>query len=110
MPQRLFALGQQCVNEVVEGAPTTVAPVAFDPRPVVVITLKTDVLALATRTLERAILPSEGMDIGVARANVEEFVKMGKHRHNRESPLVTRSILERIGSFSLRHALPSYKL
>ena len=74
--------GTRRCTEVVEGAPTAVAPVAFDPRPVVVITPKTDVLALATGTLERAILPSEGMDIGVARVNVEEVVKMGKHRHS----------------------------
>jgi hypothetical protein len=35
--ERAFALGEQCVGEVVEGAPTAVAPVAFNPWPVVVI-------------------------------------------------------------------------
>jgi hypothetical protein len=41
------------------------------------------------------------MDIGVAGLDVEELVEMGVHRHDGESPLVTKSTLERIRRFSL---------
>jgi hypothetical protein len=99
--ERSFALGEQCVGEVVEGASTAVAPVTFDPWPVVVIAPETDILALAPGTLERAIFPPKRMDIGVAGIDVEELVEMGVHRHDGESPLVTKSPLERIRRFSL---------
>jgi hypothetical protein len=99
--KRPLALGEQCVGEVVEGAPTAVAPVAFDPWPVVVIAPRTDVLTLATGTLEQAICPPKRMEIGVAGIDVEALVEMGEHRPDGESPLVTRSILEQIGRFSL---------
>jgi hypothetical protein len=102
--ERPFALGEQCVGAVAEGAPTAVAPVAFNPWTVVVIAPRTDGVALAPGTLERTIFPPERMDIGVAGVNVEELVEMGEHRHERESIMVTRSTLERIGSFSLYHA------
>jgi hypothetical protein len=109
--ERSFALGEQCVGEVVEGAPTVVAPVTFDPWPVVIIAPETDILALAAGTLERAIFPPKRMDIGVAGIDVEELVEMGVHRHDRESPLVTKSTLERIRRFSLFYdALFPYKL
>jgi hypothetical protein len=99
--ERPFALGEQCVGEVVEGAPTAVAPVAFDPWPIVVCAPRTDVLALAPGTLEWTIFPPKRMDIGVAGVGVEELVERGEHRHDGESPLVTRSPLERRGRFSL---------
>jgi hypothetical protein len=41
------------------------------------------------------------MDIGVAGIDVEELVEIGVHRHDGESPLVTKSTLERIRRFSL---------
>jgi hypothetical protein len=41
------------------------------------------------------------MEIGVAGVGVEELVEIGEHRHDGESPLVTRSTLERRGRFSL---------
>jgi hypothetical protein len=58
-------------------------------------------LALAPGTLERAIFPPKRMDIGVAGIDVEELVEMGVHRPDGESPLVTKSTLERIRRFSL---------
>jgi hypothetical protein len=99
--ERPFALGEQGVGEVVEGAPTAVAPVAFHPWPVVIMAPRTDGVALAPGTLERTIFPPERMDIGVAGINVEELVEMREDQHDRESPLVTRSTLERIVRFSL---------
>jgi hypothetical protein len=41
------------------------------------------------------------MDIGVAGIDVEELVEIGVHRHDGESPLVTKSTLERIRRFLL---------
>jgi hypothetical protein len=80
--ERPLALGEQGVGEVVEGAPTAVAPVAFQPGPVVVIAPATDGVALTTGTVERAIFPPERMDIGVARVGVEELVSVGEKRHS----------------------------
>jgi hypothetical protein len=40
------------------------------------------------------------MEVGVAGVDVEELVEMGEHRHDGESPLVTRSTLEQVGRFS----------
>jgi hypothetical protein len=101
MDKRTLALGEQCVGEVVERAPTTVAPVAFDPWPVVVIAPGTDGVTLATGTLEQVICPPKRMAIGMAGVDVEACVEMGEHRHDGQSPLVTRSTLEQIGRFSL---------
>jgi hypothetical protein len=50
--QQSFALVQQGVGEITEGALAAVAPVAFASRPVVVHTPGTDVLAVATGTLQ----------------------------------------------------------
>ncbi len=69
-----FALGQQRVGEVVEGAPTAIAPVTFQPWPIVVRAPGTDVLALATGTLERAISPAQRMDVDLALFGTEELV------------------------------------
>jgi hypothetical protein len=108
--QRPLALGQQRAGEVIEGAPTAVAPVAFNPWPVVIMAPRTDGVALAPGTLERTIFPPECMEIGVAGVNVEELVEMGEHRQDRESPRGTRSTLEQIGRFSLCIILTLYKL
>jgi hypothetical protein len=52
-----LALMQQGIGEVVEGALATMAPVAFAPGAVLVGTPLSNVVALAARTLQRAILP-----------------------------------------------------
>jgi hypothetical protein len=67
---------EQGVGQIVEGALTAIAPIAFASRPVVVRAPGTDVLAVATGTLERAIFPPERMDICMARVGVEELVKV----------------------------------
>jgi hypothetical protein len=81
MRERALALGQQRVGEVTEGAPTAVAPVAFQPGPVVAIPPRADVVALAPGAVERAILPPQRMEIGLAGVGTEELVEMGEHRH-----------------------------
>jgi hypothetical protein len=81
MWQRSFALGQQRVGEVVEGASTACAPLAFEPWPVMVGTPGTDVGALATGTLERPIFPPQGPEVGVAGVGTEELVYMRQRRH-----------------------------
>jgi hypothetical protein len=55
--ERPLALGEQRVGEIVEGAPTAVAPGAFQPGPVVVMAPGTDGVALTTGTVERTIFP-----------------------------------------------------
>jgi hypothetical protein len=82
MRERPLALGEQGVGEVIEGAPTAVAPITFQPRPVMVMAPGTDVVALATGTLERTIFPPECMDIGIAGGDVEELVQMGEREHD----------------------------
>jgi hypothetical protein len=56
--ERPLALGEQRAGEVVEGPPTVFAVVAFASRPVMVGTPGTDLEAVATGTLERAIFLS----------------------------------------------------
>ena len=79
--ERPPALGQQRVGEVIEGVPTAVAPVTFQPWPIVVHAPGTDVLAVTPGTLERTIVPPERVDIGVAAVSVEELVERGEYRH-----------------------------
>ena len=74
MRKRPLALGEQHVGEVIEGAPTAVAPVAFQPWPMVVHAPGTDVVALATGTLEGTIFPPQGTEGGLARFSAEELV------------------------------------
>jgi hypothetical protein len=62
------------MGEVVEGPLTTVAPVALAPRAIVVCPPGIDILALAPRTLERTIFPSQRMDVGLTLFGVEELV------------------------------------
>src|SRR5438309_4523042 len=80
--QRPLALVEEGVGEVVEGALAAVAPVAFASRSVVVLAPRIDVLALTPGTLQRAIFPSECMDIDVACVRVEELVEMGENGHS----------------------------
>jgi hypothetical protein len=47
----------------------------------VVIPPRTDVVALATGAVERAIVPPQHMEIGVAGVGTEELVEMGAPRH-----------------------------
>ena len=81
MRQRPLALGQQRVGEVVEGASTAVAPVAFQPWTVVVHAPGTDVTALAPGTVERTIVPPEGMNVCLTRFSTEELVDVREHGH-----------------------------
>src|SRR6516162_5144287 len=55
--QRALALMEQRIGEVVEGAPTAVAPVAFTPRSVVVRPPRIDVLTLAPGVLSTIMWP-----------------------------------------------------
>src|SRR5262249_38392050 len=55
--------------------------VALQSRLVVVGTPRTDVVAPTPRTLERPILPAQGMDVGLTRCGVEEVVQMRNKRH-----------------------------
>jgi len=58
------------------------ALVAFASRSVVVRAPRIDVLPLTPGTLQRAIFPSECMDIDVACVRVEELVEMGENGHS----------------------------
>jgi hypothetical protein len=80
--QRPLALVQQGSSEVVEGALTAMAPVAFASGTVLVRAPAANVVALAPRTLERTILPPERMDVGLALFSVEKLVQMREHRHD----------------------------
>jgi hypothetical protein len=77
--ERSPALGEERVSEVVESAPTPVAPVAFQSRSVVIAAPRIDIVAVTPGAVERAILPPECMDIHVAGIDVEELVEMGEH-------------------------------
>jgi len=79
--QRPLALVQQGVGEVVKGALTAVAPVAFAPRAIVVIALRIDSVALAPGTLEWTIFPSQRMEVGLTLFDVEELVDVREHWH-----------------------------
>jgi hypothetical protein len=72
--QRPLTVGQQRVREVIGGAPTAVAPVAFQPWPIMVSAPGTEVVAVTAGTLERAIFPPEHMEIGLAGIGIEELV------------------------------------
>jgi hypothetical protein len=74
VPPRLLALGQQRVGEVVEGAPTAVAPVALASWPVMVRAPRADVVGVTPGTLERAIFPPQRTDVGLALFGAEELV------------------------------------
>jgi hypothetical protein len=84
--QRPLALVQQGMGKVVEGALAAMAPVAFAPGSVVVMAPRIDVVAVASGTLQRAIFPPQGMDVGVTLLGAEELVGIGEHWHSEESP------------------------
>jgi hypothetical protein len=79
--ERPLALGQQCVGEVIEGAPTAVAPITFQPRPIVVGAPGTNIWAVTPGTLERAIVPPQRMDVSLALFGTEELVDIREGRH-----------------------------
>ena len=81
MHRNLFVTLPQGISEVVEGALTTMAPVAFAPGALLVGAPASNMVALAARTLQRTIFPPERMNIGLALFSVEELVQMGEHRH-----------------------------
>jgi len=74
--QRPLALGQQRVDEVVAGTPTAVTPKPFPSWPVIVCAPRADRAALATGTLERAILPAQRMDVGLALFGTEGLMEI----------------------------------
>jgi len=65
---------QQGIGEVVEGALATMAPVAFASGSILVGAPLSNVVALASRTLQRAIVPPEPMDVRLALFGAEEVV------------------------------------
>ena len=98
------------MGEIVERALAAVAPVALASRPVVVIALGIDVLALAPGTLQRTVFPPQGMDIGLALFGAEAVVQMRAYRHGSESPGVVTSVLHWVGdSHMFMTFLHSYK-
>ena len=72
---------QEGLGEVVEGALTTMASVAFASGAILVRAPAANVVALAARTLQRPVFPPERMDVGLALFGVEEVVQMREHRH-----------------------------
>src|SRR4029453_12237788 len=80
---RALAAVQECSREVIEGAFAGLlfTTVAFQSGLVMVLTPRTDVVALTARTLEWAIFPPQRMDVGLTRFGVEELVEMRHHRH-----------------------------
>ena len=72
---------EQGVGEIVEGALTAVALVAFASGSVVIIAPWIDSLALAPGTLEWPIFPSQRMDVCLTVFGVEELVDVREHRH-----------------------------
>src|ERR671930_174466 len=80
--QRPLAVVQQGSSEVVEGALTAMAPVAFAPGAIVVGAPASNMMALAPRALEWTVFPPERMDIGLALFSVEKLVQIGEHCHD----------------------------
>ena len=72
---------QEGLGEVIEGALTAVAPVAFAPGTVLVRAPAANVVALAPGTLEWTIFPPQRTDVRLALFGVEELMQMGAHRH-----------------------------
>ena len=72
---------EQRLGQIVAGALTAVAPIAFASRPVVVRAPRVDVVALAPGTLEGAIFPPQRMDVGLTLVDVEEWVDVCEYWH-----------------------------
>jgi hypothetical protein len=77
-----LALVQQGMGEAVEGALAAMAPVAFTPGAVLVRAPVSNVVALASRALQRTIFPPQCIDVRLARFGIEELVQMREHRHS----------------------------
>ena len=72
---------QQGIGEVVEGPLTAMVPVPFAPRLILVCAPLSNVVALAARTLQRTIVPTQRTDIRLALFDGEEVVQMREYRH-----------------------------
>jgi hypothetical protein len=79
--QRPLAPVEQGLGEVVEGAITTMTPVAFASRSILVRAPLANVVALAARTLQWPVLPPQRMDIRLALFSIEEVGQMREYRH-----------------------------
>src|SRR6266849_6053584 len=79
--QRPLALVQQGMGEVVEGTLAAMAPVAFASGAVLVRAPASNVVALASRALQRTIFPPQRMDVGLAPFGIEELVQIRGYRH-----------------------------
>ena len=78
--ERPLALGQQRVGEVIEGAPTAVAPITFQPWPIMVGAPGTNSWAVTPGTVERAIVPPQRMDVSLAWFGTEALVDIREGR------------------------------
>jgi len=65
---------EEGIGEIVEGTLAAIAPIPFAPGAVVVVPPRIDVLALTSGTLEGAIFPPEGMNVGLTLLSAEELV------------------------------------
>ena len=72
---------QQGRGEVVEGALATMAPVAFTSRSILIDAPLSNLVALASRALQRTIVPPERTNVRLALFSVEEVVQMREYRH-----------------------------
>jgi hypothetical protein len=79
MRQRAFALGQHRVREVVEGAPTAVAPVTFQAWSIVIHAPGSHVVALTPGIAERTIFPPQCMDIRLTLVGIEGLMDIREH-------------------------------
>ena len=72
--QRPPTLVEQGSGEVVEGALAAMAPAAFASGTVLVRAPASNVVTLASRTLQWTVFPPQRMDVGLTLADVEELV------------------------------------
>jgi hypothetical protein len=73
---RALAAVQECAREVIESALAVFlfTAIAFESGLVMIRAPGADVVALTPRALEWAILPAQGMDVGLTGFDVEELV------------------------------------
>src|SRR4029450_5644720 len=100
---RALAAIQERAREVIDGALAALlfTAVALQARLGVIGAPGTDVEALTAGTLEGPIFPAQRMEVGLTRFGVEEVVEMRHNRHGCVSPLITRSVKNRIGDSQL---------
>jgi hypothetical protein len=79
--ERLLALGEERLGQIVERPPAAFAPVAFQSLPIMVCAPGPDFVAVTPGTLEWAIFPPQGMNVEVAGLGMEELVKRRQYRH-----------------------------